>query len=367
MGGSAQDDDDSTQNMVISGDDGRINYTGSWTIGNSGKNNSDSKNSEDGKKKNKDGSDGDSGGQHGPTFHSTATNRSTVSLTFQGSEIQVRGPIPLGQGNLTANYTIDGGEPRTRSIAEIVQGHIVNNAMLFRSGPLNKGPHTIKIEVLSTGNGRNYAIQNFVIAPQGGKNAAAIVGGVLGSIIFILLLLIGAFYYRRRRKFKQMYPRNSKGLRPIIFHAEPMGYGDPMYRESYPRYTFVDTDSKFTFNHMINGFSEGSKSRGVSWVPVSLPPSLPRSAVVHSRISDWSSYRGSSIDLEKSREEPQKSYFSPLTSASMSTMAFRDSPPPPLPPPSTPPPPAVPRKPLQIDTLTISTMGTGFSRKGEAL
>ena len=121
----------------------------------------------------------------------------------------------------------------------------------------------------------------------------------------------------------------------------------PYYVESY-----TDKDSRFMSNEMLHGYTPPTRlrSRETSWVSPSLPPSVPQSVFVNSRLSEWSSYRGSEGYEEK---EPQNSYFSPITTASLSTMAFKE---PPLP---------TSKKPSQADTLTISTV-SGSSKRGRA-
>ena len=113
---------------------------------------------------------------------------------------------------------------------------------------------------------------------------------------------------------------------------------------AYSWYSYMDTDSKYTFNHMSREFSEDPRPKRVSWVPASFLPTSSRSSVSYGSSPDWTSHRGTSTvrDLEKTPKIPQKSYFSPLTSASLSTIAFQEPPP-------------VPKKPMEVDTLTIST------------
>lgn len=101
-----------------------------------------------------------------------------------------------------------------------------------------------------------------------------------------------------------------------------------------------DTDSKFTFP-VHREAVDGSRQ---SWVPVNMPPSIPGSALLGDRpISDWSSYKGSSVIIQQSHVE--RSRFSPYTTTTFSPMAFQDPTPPPAPRRTV-------KPPLQIDTLT---------------
>lgn len=93
----------------------------------------------------------------------------------------------------------------------------------------------------------------------------------------------------------------------------------------------IDTNSKFTFN--LNRAS--TQEHRESWVPVELPPSVPQSVVSKGfSFSDWSSYKGSSVIVERTHEPSMDlSRFSPSTTTTFSPKptptAFRALPSPP--------------------------------------
>ena len=146
--------------------------------------------------------------------------------------------IPVGEGNLSANYIVDGGESRTRRLPTLLQDQPLFNQMLFVSPPLDLDNHTLHIDVLETGIDRNYTLQHFIIQTSGNKddgdkdhggghreNTAAIVGGVLGTIIFLLLAFLVAFYCWRRRRVAQMEKSGQQRLPPMMYYARPLSDG----------------------------------------------------------------------------------------------------------------------------------------------
>ena len=159
-----------------------------------------------------------------------------------GDQIQVLGMIPPGNGNLTANYSIDGYQVQTRRVPALSQDQALIYQMLFVSPVLVDDNHNLTIDVLETGNGRNYTFQLFSIdtKDEGGKsqdfkggdhankhnsNTAAIVGGVLGSVIFIFLVFLVAFYFWRRRRLTQIAKSGERRLPPMMYYARPLSDG----------------------------------------------------------------------------------------------------------------------------------------------
>lgn len=163
-----------------------------------------------------------------------------VLMYFLGTQVDVHGVIPVGKGPLMANYTIDNEEPRTRSVPALLQNTYLEFQTLFSSGLLDMGEHTITIDILSTGVGRNYTFQKFAVMAvangtsmsgsgdtsglrngggSGDGNGTGESGGsdggstnkdksindlktaviVLGSSILLILVLFGAFFVWRKK------------------------------------------------------------------------------------------------------------------------------------------------------------------------
>lgn len=113
------------------------------------------------------------------TEHSTSTNGSIISLSFNGkhliswlgislmvplgTQILVIGAVRLGQGPLMANYTIDNLNSQTHSAPILSQNTSLDFQTLFSSDILDAGKYTIVIEVLGTGVDCNYIFQNFQV------------------------------------------------------------------------------------------------------------------------------------------------------------------------------------------------------------
>ncbi|KAI5121723.1 hypothetical protein M0805_002116 [Coniferiporia weirii] len=289
---------------------------------------------------------------HEKTFHSTNDPNASAFLSFHGSQISVLGNIPTGQDKLAANYSVDDGFPVYRAEPALAQNSSLVNQMLFISEILPVGQHNITINAINGTGDRNYTITDFLVStmenteekPVKKKNVGAIVGGVLGALIFLSLLFLGSFYVWRKRRISQTsYHRR---LPPMLQYVQPAGYGSPTGGRMFSRMSDaeLDTDSKFTFD------VPREAPQRKSWVTVS----LPRSAIVNDRpVSDWSSYKGSSVVVERS-------HFSPYTTATLSPMAFIQQPIPP-------PPPPVPRRvapPAQLEDeiVTTSTMSSSLLR-----
>lgn len=299
---------------------------------------------------------------HQQTYHSTAQNGSTIFAPFYGNQIKVMGITPTGQGPLTANYSIDGGQPSMASIPTITQSSPLFFQQAFLSPNTTLGNHNITITVLETGSGRNFSFQWFTVnsgmkdindssdnhhhnghGDGHGTHTAAIVGGVLGAVIFLLFCLLGAFYFWRRRRLAQMSSNGQNRLPPMIYYARPISDGSLREKADYmPEDSVIDTGSKFTFAR--HGGTSTNPAR--SWLSVDMPPTVPRSAVVNDRISDWSSYKGSSVIVEQPKIE--RSRFSPYTTTTFTPMAFRE----PTPLPGTRRSAGIPSK---IETLTMSS------------
>ena len=86
----------------------------------------------------------------------------------------------------------------------------------------------------------------------------------------------------------------------------------------------IDTNSRFTFKAHRASAQEPRES----WVPVDLPPSVPQSVISKGyRLSDWSSYKGSSVIVEQTREHlTDISRFSPYTTTVFTPRALPSPP-----------------------------------------
>ncbi|EJC99241.1 uncharacterized protein FOMMEDRAFT_31318 [Fomitiporia mediterranea MF3/22] len=267
------------------------------------------------------------------TFHSTGDSGSSISVEFNGSRIRVTGIVPPGQDNITAKYSIDGGHPVMSPVPIISQSTPLLYQQFFMSQNLSDGLHNITIDVVETGPSRNYSFQSLQVFsdidkdgsrsndPVGhGINAAAIVGGILGTVIFLLLCLLGAFYAWKRRGLARTSGNGQDWLSYMPYHARSVSEGSLREKAYYtPEASVIDTDSKFTFAR--HGGTSTNPTR--SWVSVDMPPSVPQSAVVNNHISGWSSYKGSSVLVDQPQVE--RSRFSPYTTTTFSPMAFRES------------------------------------------
>ncbi|KAL5522750.1 hypothetical protein ACEPAG_8768 [Sanghuangporus baumii] len=297
------------------------------------------------------------------TSQDTADRNASIFVSFIGSQIQVLGMVQPGEDAIRANYSIDGGDPTTRRVPGLSQHVPLYFQMLYTSPILDDGYHNLTVQMVETGNGRNYSFQMFKVLTDGddkksqqmdmsksyhhgssNANAAAIVGGVLGSVIFLLLAFLLAFYFWRRRRLAQMSKTGQERLLPTTYYARPVSNGSQGEKVLFALEpaSFIDTDSKFTFAARRDALSDSRQS----WVSASLPPAVPDSAYVNNRpISDWSSYKQPSLIVQQ--WHPELSRFSPYTSMALSPMAFWERTPRPAPnrragPPS------------QIETLTSS-------------
>ncbi|KAL5522751.1 hypothetical protein ACEPAG_8769 [Sanghuangporus baumii] len=157
------------------------------------------------------------------TSQDTADRNASIFVSFIGSQIQVLGMIQSGEDVVRANYSIDGGDPTTGRVPGLSQDVPLYFQMLYTSPILDDGYHNLTVQMVETGNGRNYSFQAFKVLTDGddkksrGQNishdhhrqfgssmTAAVVGAVLGSTIFLLLAFQAAFYLRRRRRVMQM-------------------------------------------------------------------------------------------------------------------------------------------------------------------
>ncbi|EJC99242.1 uncharacterized protein FOMMEDRAFT_160839 [Fomitiporia mediterranea MF3/22] len=156
---------------------------------------------------------------HQQTYHSTAQNGSTIFAPFYGNQIKVMGITPTGQGSLTANYSIDGGQPSMASMPIITQSSPLFFQQVFLSPNTTLGNHNITITVLETGTDRNFSFQSLTVSQgdvssithhhsedrnEHGTNVTAIVVGVLGTVIFLLFIALVLFYLSRRRLLAQV-------------------------------------------------------------------------------------------------------------------------------------------------------------------
>ncbi|KAL5498971.1 hypothetical protein ACEPAH_1489 [Sanghuangporus vaninii] len=300
------------------------------------------------------------------TSHSTGIPGSYMFVTFQGTQVNVTGTIPAGDAPLSANYRFDNGQTSMISIPAASQEVI--HQTLFASPILQDGPHSLTVQVVQTGLGRNYTFQNFQVLTSGGsdtstnsntvstgdeghssssQNTAAIVGGILGTIIFSLLAVLLSFCFWKKKRASATIGSDGRRLPPAMYYARPSSDGSLKERDVYWRdsVSVIDTNSKFTFavhKHTANQSSP-------SWVSVNLPPSVPQSAFISPRtVPDWSTYKGSSVLNQETRtfrttdrdildwssykgssvvypqKQPERSHFSPYTSRTLSSMAFKE-------------------------------------------
>ena len=153
------------------------------------------------------------------------------------------GTIPAGGAPLAANYVLDGVQTLSGSIPAASQDEI--HQTLFRSPVLEDGFHNLTVQVIQTGQGRNYTFQQFNVSntpasdtssgpshsitdvngsstpgPQGGSPSpdpqdgstgetrkaasAAIVGGVLGVIIFLLVAALAVVFIRKNAAIRRL-------------------------------------------------------------------------------------------------------------------------------------------------------------------
>ncbi|PAV15364.1 malic enzyme [Pyrrhoderma noxium] len=275
---------------IVSVGDASVSTNGSWIINTpprGGKSQSSSSNS------NKNGGDKDDSSDKGfGVSFSTRNISSWLHLQFEGTEVEVHGAITPGSGNLVANYIVD-AEARNRSVPALAdaagQNSTLGDVMLFRSGKLDAGNHDLTIETVEMDANRTYTLKYFLVTPSPPpkqKNVGAIVGGVLGSIALMVLLLVGYFVWKRRKTSQ----RDSRRIRHMVY-PDPMNHGN-WNQGAYSWYSYMDTDSKYTFNHMSREFSEDPRPKRVSWVPASFLPTSSRSSVSYGSSPDWTSHRG---------------------------------------------------------------------------
>ncbi|KAJ7185356.1 hypothetical protein C8R46DRAFT_1060229 [Mycena filopes] len=167
------------------------------------------------------------------TSHGSTNAGDSLSLKFEGSSIFVYGDTVPGGPN-TASFSIDGGPPIV--IPYTPPATRTPNTMLFNSGDLASGEHTL---VVTAGNAEPVFIDYFLITPNGplfssssssagaatstatssiapgpsnlsdsvqGKKSppiAAIVGSVIGTLIIVAVVLISLLVCRHRRRARQ--------------------------------------------------------------------------------------------------------------------------------------------------------------------
>ena len=165
-------------------------------------------------------------------------------MTKVGTQINASGTIPAGDGALSANYIIDDGTPVTKVVNAISQSSDLLHQTLFVSTFLDLGPHNLTVQVVETGSGRNYTFQQFNVSTTGSaqsanasdsdtsakqeasvgspnnSNAAAIVGGVLGSIIILLVIL---YLWKRSRSAKVSH--TDERAVPRMYYARTISDG----------------------------------------------------------------------------------------------------------------------------------------------
>ncbi|KAL5481069.1 hypothetical protein ACEPAI_10010 [Sanghuangporus weigelae] len=300
------------------------------------------------------------------TSHSTGIPGSNMFVTFQGTQVNVTGTFPAGEAPLAANYIVDNGQTFMAPVPSASQDVI--HQTLFASPILQDGPHNLTVQVFQTGLGRNYTFQNFRVltssgggasadsnpistAPKGqpndSQNTAAIVGGILGAIIFSLLAVLLSFCFWKKKRASAIISSDERRLPPAMYYGRPLSDGFLKECDMYwcDSASVIDTNSKFTFavhKHTANQSSP-------SWMSVNLPPSVPQSALISPRtVPDWSTYKGSSVINQETRtfrttdreisdwpsykgssvvypqKQPERSHFSPYTSRTLSSIAFRE-------------------------------------------
>ena len=120
---------------------------------------------------------------------------------LKGSAIRVIGEVPSGDGLLLVNYTLDGGTPKSTKLQSSNEGF---NHVLFDSPILSNGQHTLAIDVVCTGIGRNYTIQSFkTFNPSPCRQIPSHSTQVLVGILFSLLGLIIVFIIFIGRRMRQ--------------------------------------------------------------------------------------------------------------------------------------------------------------------
>ncbi|EJC99230.1 uncharacterized protein FOMMEDRAFT_160824 [Fomitiporia mediterranea MF3/22] len=194
-----------------------------------------------------------------------------------GTRILAIGMFPPGNDSLTANYSIDGGQPTLSSVPFISQSTSLLYQQFFASQNLSSGLHNITITILETGPSRNYSFQSFTVfqdIAEGGSNTnspheldgasdtniAAIVGGVLGAVIVLLFCLLGWSHFKRRRMSllrrstgTDESVNSASGINP--FMLPPVGVVEPTVEcTNLPQSVFSCTNAIFNSKGLIRKF-----------------------------------------------------------------------------------------------------------------
>lgn len=127
---------------------------------------------------------------------------------LEGFQIHVIGTVPNGTEPISANYSIDGGPPQTRSIPT-ESGCAINVDPFFKMTGLTEGRHNITIIVVEVGS-RPYMFNFFALDPKASPSdsenvqesrklkAGEITEGVMAGVIICILLCVALVIFRRR-------------------------------------------------------------------------------------------------------------------------------------------------------------------------
>lgn len=154
---------------------------------------------------------------HSPVCIDSGIIYSALTHPHKGSQIFVVGLIPNGTDPITANYSIDGGPPQTRSVpSNNGCGPIPVDAFFSMTG-LEEGKHFINITMVELGN-RPFMFNYFAVdAPlavasspksDAKQSHAGELAGIVVAVVALLVFLSFAVFtvIRRRRRYKKECP-----------------------------------------------------------------------------------------------------------------------------------------------------------------
>lgn len=167
---------------------------------------------------------------YGNSTHRTTTVGDTFTFQFSGTSVSVYGVWNWGNldGNLSATYTIDGSssysQSYTASASPALQNGDLPNFLLFNSGTLSSGNHTLVANLTScvkqawmidyvtyspsastttsTTNATSTSSSHPATAAKKATPIGAIAGGVVGGVV-LLLVIVGFSWFRSRKSKKQ--------------------------------------------------------------------------------------------------------------------------------------------------------------------